>query len=731
MPAPSADRDRAAALREQLHHHNRRYYLDARPQITDAEFDRLLRELQDLERAHPDLQTPDSPTQRVGGGPLDDFETVAHTTPMLSIDNTYNRAELEAWVTRTVAAAQPDGDDESPMRQSDTAEPPGFHLEPKIDGVALALRYTDGVLTRALTRGDGSRGDDITANVRTVHDIPLRLGRGNQSVPKSLEVRGEIFLPDAAFDAINARQEADGQELFANPRNLTAGTLKQKDPAKVARGLRFIAHGRGPLPDDFADDHHTFLQRLAELGLPTQPKATTARRFDDIWAFIEDFDPKRRTLGYATDGVVIKLDDFALQDRLGHRSKSPRWCIAYKYAAEQATTVLEAVTWQVGKTGKLTPRATMRPVGLAGTTVTHATLHNYGEVLRRDIRLGDTVVIEKAGEIIPQVIRVMTDDRPADAPPIAAPDRCPECNTAVSIEYDSRRVQEIESHARKVEREAAKAEKQQRDPEPIAPPTPLGPADETARYCPNPDCPAQFRERLTHFVARRQMDIDALGEKTIHQLADAGLLQNLGDLFRLRDRREQLIALDRLAEKKVENLIAGVEAAKGRGLARVLAGLTIRHVGTTAARTLARAFGDIDALSAASLEALEAVPDIGPVTAASLHEFLHSDAGRHVIDELRVAGVDLNEASATSSATSAPQDSPFLNQKIVLTGTLEHFTRDQLKERLEALGAKVTGSVSKNTDLLIAGASAGSKLAKAQNLGVAVWDEATLRQHLP
>lgn len=731
-PTPStpsdAQRDRAAVLRDQLHRHNRLYYTDAEPEISDRAFDELLCELQDLETEFPELQTPDSPTQRVGGKPIDGFTTVAHSSPMLSIDNTYSRGELETWyqrITKEVVDAFPT------LLDGEAGPPTGLILEPKIDGVALSLRYEQGVLTQALTRGDGTKGDDITHNIKTVRAVPLKLNDAESPIPGVLEVRGEIHMPHQVFTQVNAQRQADGLELFANPRNSTAGTLKQKDPAKVIPGLRFIAHGRGETSAPIATRHSDFLQTIKRWGVPVHDHFTTADSIDRAWDFIADFETTRATLPYDTDGVVIKFDRYDVQEQLGSRSKSPRWCIAYKYAAEQATTVLQAVEWQVGKTGKLTPRATMTPVLLAGTTVTHATLHNFGEMLRKDIRLGDTVVIEKAGEIIPQVVRVVPEKRPGTSQPPRAPDRCPECDTPVSAEMDGKRVQELEVHARKVEREKTKAQKEDRRPEVIAPPAALDTTDETARYCPNPECPAQFRERLTHFVGRNQMDIDALGEKTIHQLVDAGLIKNLGDIFRLHEKREELLALDRMAEKKVENLIRGIEDAKARGLARVLAGLTIRHVGGNGAKIFARAFGHIDALTNASLEQLEALDDVGPITARSLHDFLHSDAGQHVIDELKQASVNLTEPQPQPLSRTPQTSSPFSNKTIVLTGTLEHFKRNDLKEKLEALGANVTGSVSKNTDLLIAGEAAGSKLAKAEKLGVEVWDEAKLLEHLP
>ncbi len=760
MPESPLHPDHAAPrvleLRDQLHRHNRLYYA-GRPEISDAEFDRLLTELTDLETRFSDLVTADSPTQRVGGELTENFETVAHALPMLSIDNTYQRGDLETWFTRISKEIN-----DLEVAEDSTTPPPSpvtqLILEPKIDGVALSLRYERGSLVRAVTRGDGRRGDDVTTNLKPVASIPLQLDDVRPEPPAVLEVRGEIYMPRDVFNHVNQQRSEQGQDLFANPRNSTAGTLKQKDSSKVIRGLEFIAHGRGEVSGDadpaFTTTHDRFLQAVRKLGLSTHEHWAVCDTFPPAWAFIEGFDQLRRTLRYDTDGVVVKFNNFAIQDALGTRSKSPRWCIAYKFAAERATTQLLDIEWQVGKTGKLTPRAKMEPVELAGTTVTHASLHNFGEVLRKDIRVGDTVVIEKAGEIIPQVIEPLPQHRGDKTPPPTAPTLCPACQTPVEIEVDSRRIQEHAVHQRRLERQRAKlhADDPSADdapllaalsplsdpsatPPPAPPPGPdstpdaINPLDETARYCPNPECPAQFRERLTHFVARNQMDIDALGEKTIHQLVDAGLLRNLGDIFRLRDHREALLALDRMAEKKVENLITGIDAAKSRGLARVLAGLTIRHVGTTNARTFACHFGNLDALLAADLPQLEAIDDIGPITARSVHDFLHSDTGRHVIAELREAGVDLTEPQPTPPRTDAPP-SIFRGKTIVLTGTLESFTRPELKQRLEAHGAKVTGSVSKTTDLLIAGQAAGSKLKKAQSLKLEIWDETKLLQQL-
>ncbi|MEO0474883.1 MAG: NAD-dependent DNA ligase LigA [Planctomycetota bacterium] len=698
-----------AQLRDKLNEADRLYRLGQETGMSDIAFDHALKDLEQLEAEHPDLITPDSPTQRVGGDPIEGFETRPHSSPMLSIDNTYNEEELNGWYTRTCKLAEVD--------QAQLV------MEPKVDGVALALRYEKGQLAQALTRGDGTKGDDITHNIRTVRHIPLALK--GKDVPELLEVRGEIYMPQDVFDAVNAKKVAAGEDPFMNPRNTTAGTLKQKDPAKVIRGLQFVAYGKGEVSAEYAS-HTDFIAQMKQFGMPVHEHEALVGSAEEAWKWVQGFDQLRHNLAFATDGVVIKVNDYPLQDQLGANSKAPRWCIAYKFPAEQARTKLLAVDWQVGKTGKLTPRATMQPTLLAGTTVSHATLHNFGEILRKDIRIGDTVVIEKAGEIIPQVVEVVTDVRDGNEKKIKAPEKCPECGTPVEIEYDAKRISEIEVHQRAVEREKEKAKKEGREPETIEPPAPLGPLDETARYCPNPECPAQFRERMIHFVGRNQMDIDALGEKTIHQLCDAGLLTNLGDIYRLKDKRDQLLELDRMGEKKVDNLIDGVEESKQRGLLRVLAGLTIRHIGQGGAKRLARHFGDIDALIAADEEEIAAIEDVGPITAASVRQFLDNPAGQNVIAELKSAGVDLTEEKIEVAA-----DSPFSGKTVVITGTLENYGRNDLKKILEGLGAKVSGSISKNTDLLIAGEKSGSKLTKAQSLGVEVWDEAKLLDTLP
>lgn len=679
------DAKRIDQLRREIDRHNRLYYVEARPEISDEQFDRLLAQLEALEKKHPGLVTPDSPTRRVGGEPITGFRTVAHTQPMLSIDNTYKREDLLAWHERVVKGLG----GESDLFGGSVV----YVVEPKIDGVAVGLRYEQGRLVLAVTRGDGQRGDDITHNVRTIRAVPLTLtepessskggrrGQGVTKIPRVLEVRGEVYMPNAEFDRINRLREKAGEDVFANPRNATAGTLKQLDPRVVGqRRLSFSAHGRGEITPDPFDCHSQFLDAVRAWGVPTNPLTHTCEGIDEVWRFIERFEAQRGDLPYNVDGVVVKVDRFDLRGQLGHTSKSPRWSIAYKYAAQQATTLLNGITWQVGKGGTLTPVAELEPVFLAGTTVRRAGLHNIDEISRKDIRVGDRVVIEKAGEIIPQVVRVADGKRASGSTPTQPPKRCPSCGQA-----------------------------------------PIREEDEAAVRCINPQCPAQLRERLIWFAGRGQMDIDGLGDKGVHQLADAGLLGSYADIYRLKDHRAELIELERMGEKKVDNLLQGIEQSKGRGLARLLGGLGIRHVGTRGAQILAEHFGSIDAVLGAGVEQLAEVHEVGPVTAQSIHQFFHEHGGKQVVHELRRFGLEM-----TSPRRRVASDSVFAGKTVVLTGTLERFDRDDLTQKLQDLGAKVTGSVSKKTDLVIVGHNPGSKLDKARELGVEVWDEAKL-----
>lgn len=693
MTGPTADQkilDRVHRLRQEIDRHNRLYYVQNTPEITDFEFDKLLAELIDLETRYQ-LHDPDSPTQRVGGKPIEGFDTVVHSVPMMSVDNTYSQADLRAWDQRVKKglAAAPASKGGSLFGQDESAVKVAYVCQPKIDGVAISLRYEKGRLVQAVTRGDGQRGDDITVNARTIQSIPLTLhtpGKGKPP-PAVLEVRGEVFMTFAGFDKINQQREESGEPLFANPRNSTAGTLKQLDPKIVAqRDLRFYAHSAGVIEGAEFDSFHDYLASLQKWGVPVPLNTKLVQSVDEVWNYIERFDSERRKEKYPVDGVVVKVDDFAQQKALGMTSKAPRWCIAYKYAPDQATTRLLQVDWQVGKTGKLTPRATMEPVLLAGTTVSHATLHNADEIDRRDIHLGDTVVIEKAGEIIPQVVEVKKELRPPHAKKIKPPEKCPSCASPIVREEG-----------------------------------------EAAHRCINPECPAQFREKLIWFAGRGQMDIEGMGEKTVDLLLGAGLVSHFADVYHLK--LQQVANLERMGEKSAVNLLAGIEDSKKRGMARLLGSLGIRHIGSATARALAAHFPDLHALAAASLEQITAVPDIGPIVGASLHTWLHSGAGRKTLQALEKAGVDL-KSHAPQKTSDASAGGPFAGKTIVLTGTLEHFGRQELTDKLTELGATVAGSVSKKTHLLIAGSEAGGKLDKAQSLGIEIWDEAKLMQML-
>ena len=739
-PVPMHDTIRR--LRADLDRANRAYYVAAQPTMSDAEFDRKLSDLAKLEAAHPELDDPSSPTRRVGGEPIEGFRTLPHMLPMLSIDNSYSEADVQTWHDRVQASVVP-------------AAPPGtlfgasaaerktvsFVCDPKVDGVAISIRYEAGLIALALTRGDGQKGDDVTHAVRTIRGVPLRLE--GDSIPSVLEVRGEIYMPVAEFERINQEREAEGEDAFMNPRNATAGTIKNLDPRIASsRRLAFCAWGRGIIEMEGGKDESTFahgywslLQRLREVGIPTNPDAVRCDTLGEILAAVRQFGQRRAAMPYWVDGMVIRVDSFAHQAAMGVTSKSPRWIIAYKYPAERKTTRLVRVEHQVGKTGKITPRAVMEPVLLAGSNVQHATLHNYGRVRQApinpenptgattDIRIGDTVYVEKAGEIIPYVAGVVIERRTSDAAPIVAPVVCPVCAGPVEIE----------------------------PPEGEDDPT-----LETARRCVNPECPAQVREKLIWFAGRKQMDIDGLGEKTIDQIRAAGTipLSTFADIFRLSRHRDKLLALDRMGEKKVENLLASIQVAKSRGLTRVLAGMGMRHVGDTTSKLLGRNFKSLDDLLAAPVWKLmpqaanrmsaprrlerfgltapiepEYETGLGEDTAPIVHSYMHSPAAHRTFADLASEGVDLASKDFRAAAA-RPAAGPFAGKTIVLSGTLEAFDRTTLAERLEALGAKVSGSVSKNTSLVIAGPGAGSKLDKARELGIETWDEARLLKEL-
>ena len=651
---------RIAALADELEEHLYHYHVLDAPTISDREFDRLLAELQALEEAHPALKRPDSPTQRVGGAPTSDFPTVRHARPMLSLDNSYSRQDVEDFDRR--------------VRQSLPDEAVEYVFELKIDGVALSLLYQDSLLVRAVTRGDGVQGDEITANARTIPTIPLRLRQPGINC----EIRGEVYMESSDFAQLNAQRAADGEPLFANPRNSTAGSLKLQDPNLVAkRNLRFFAywiHAEGG-----SQTHHSeCLETLRAWGLMV-PEHQRCAALADVFALYDHYATTRAELLYEIDGVVIKVDSLSQQERLGYTAKSPRSAMAYKFPAYQARTRLLDIHLQVGRTGAVTPVADLEPVPLAGSTIARASLHNADEIRRKDIRIGDTVLIEKGGDVIPKVVGVDRSERPDDSAEYAFPNQCPSCRSPLT-----------------------------RD------------AEEAVTRCDNPTCPAQLRRRLEHFASRNAMDIEGLGPAVVEQLVETGLVKDLSDLYELDV--ESLGALERMGEKSAQNLLDGLDRSKEQPFDQVLFALGIRHVGATVARTLARTFGSLDALCKASVEDLEDTPEIGPTIARSLHASLPDlPALDRVLYKLKNKAKLQFEMEAEEAA--APP-SPFSGKTIVITGTLSGYSRDEAAALIERLGGKTTSSVSKNTDLLIAGEKAGSKLAKAQALGVAVLDEA-------
>lgn len=724
-------------LRSEIREHDRRYYVEAAPSVSDREYDALLQRLSDLETENPELITADSPTKRVGGEPIEGFRTVPHTQRMYSIDNSYDEQELTRWAQRCFEGIDPELADLDPQEQKEQRAarlahaanegyplPGGYVAEPKIDGVAASLRYEKGQLKQALTRGDGISGDDITHNLRTLRSVPLAL---EAPAPEVIEVRGEVYMPREEFDRINRELEAAGRDPFVNPRNATAGTLKQLDPKNVeGRGLRLLVHGSGELSPDAGIASHSELNEVAKrLGFMTSPLSRVCTSVREVLDYLHWFEQQKESLPYNVDGVVVTVNRYDFQQTLGYTSRFPRWRLAYKYATEQAPTELLEIEWQIGKSGKITPRAKMRPVFVAGTTVQHATLHNVGELRRKDVRLGDTVLIEKAGEIIPQVVRVLDADRADRAGPVELPTECPWCKTALVMEYDQRREHEIAQWPKRVEREKERAAKEAREPDPIPKPEPLSELDESGRYCPNPACGAQLRERLCHFAYRGQMDIEGLGEKVVEQLVEAQLVGSYADLFRLADKRDELLQLERMGEKKADKLLAGIETAKSRGLARTLSALGIRHIGSSASRILAEHFGSIEALRNASVEEIAtfqvegAESGIGTEIARSIHGYLNSDTGWALIEDLQREGLDFTEAKPPAP----PRDGPFAGKTLVVTGTLQRYSRSQAHDLITGAGGKTSGSVSKSTDYLVAGEKAGSKLAKAEKLGVTVLSE--------
>jgi DNA ligase (NAD+) len=659
---------RIATLREEIRRHEHLYYALDRPEISDQEYDALDRELRDLEEQFPDLVTPDSPSQRVGEKPSDEFAAFVHRVPMLSLDNTYSADELREFEERIFRV----------VGKQEIA----YTAELKIDGLSMSLHYAGGRLSRAVTRGDGVRGDDVTPNARAIRAIPLVLRGG--APPAELEVRGEVYLPRTRFAAINREREEAEEEPFANPRNAAAGTMKSLDARVVAkRGLDAflysIAHVKGAAPRS----QWEALELLRSWGLRTNPASRRCASLSEVLAFVEEWAEKRSGLEYEIDGVVVKVDDFALQQELGFTSKFPRWAIAYKYPALQAATVVEAIEVQVGRTGKLTPVAHLAPVALAGATVSRATLHNEEEIARKDVRVGDTVLIERGGEVIPKVVRVVEEKRPKGARPWTPPARCPACGTGA-----------------------------------------VKPEGEVDRRCPNAACPAQVEERLKHFSRREAMDIEGLGDVVVHELAERGLVKDFADLYALRF--EDLAPIFAPKAKKgdslgARNLLAAIETSRTRELRRLLFGLGIRFVGERAAMLLARNFRSLDALAAATVGEIDDIYEIGPAVAESVHAWFRDPASRRLVERLKGAGlrVEEGEAHAGSQALQGMQ--------FVLTGTLETMTRDEAKAAIEGRGGRVTSAVSTKTSVVVAGNEAGSKLDKAKELGVRTIDEAAFR----
>ncbi len=666
MPSSNVS-SRAGELRRQIAHHDRLYYGKAAPEITDREYDALLRELCDLEDAHPDLRTPDSPTQRVAGQPLGGFAQVRHRVPMQSLDNTYSLEEADEFMARVERLL------------------PGIKLrwtiEPKVDGVALSLTYRKGVLELAATRGDGATGDDVTQNVRTIRSVPLKLEGG---VPEVLEIRGEVYLPKKKFAALNAEREKEGEALFANPRNAAAGSLKLLDSSIVARrGLSAVFYGLGAVEGGTAPSSQSeLLSWLKKTGLPVVPKFWEAGDEAGVRQAIAELEKIRHDFAFETDGAVIKLDEFKRREQTGSTSKAPRWAMAYKYEAERARTKLNSITVQVGRMGTLTPVAELEPVPIAGSRVARATLHNEEEIARKDIRVGDWVFVEKAGEVIPAVVGVDTKARTGREKKFKMPEKCPSCGSKVF-----------------------------RDPE------------LTAVRCINPDCPAQIRRRLEHFAARGAMDIEGLGEAMVDQLVTAGLVQALPDIYALK--AGEVSALERMGEKSTANLLSAIEGSRKQPLWRLLFGLGIMHVGAALARKLAGKYQTLDRIAAAPVDDLENTEDVGAIVAQAIHDFFRLPHNKKLVELLRGHGLNFGERDERA----APASQELAGETWVITGTLSR-PRDEIAELIRRHGGAVSGSVSKKTSYVLAGEEAGSKLDKAKSLGVPVIDEATLRGRL-
>ncbi|MGC8738831.1 MAG: NAD-dependent DNA ligase LigA [Candidatus Hydrogenedens sp.] len=651
-------KERHEYLCKEIEKHNELYYVHATPKISDYEYDMLMKELEEIEKEYPQLKTPYSPTQRVGGKVIDEFKSVEHTVPMLSIDNTYNEGEIREFDNRIKRILGIEGN----IR---------YVVELKIDGVAVALRYTEHIFMQAITRGDGFRGDDITENARTIRTIPLRL---KDTAPDSLEVRGEIFMMNKELERLNQIREELGEEPFRNPRNTTAGTLKLKDPGQVAQ-RKLSAFFYEVILDEknknLIKSHTDTLTNLKKWGFPVNPYWKVCEDIEEVIDYCNSWREKRYSLEYEIDGMVIKVNDHIIREELGTTSKAPRWIIAYKFPAETAYTKLLNIKIQVGKTGTLTPVAEMEPVPLAGTIVKRATLHNFEELERKDIRIGDTIEIQKAGEIIPQVIRPIMELRPPDAKPFPLPELCPICGGKV-----------------------------QKDPEGVF------------YRCLSANCPAQLKQKIQHYAQRRAMDIEGLGPALIEQLVDKGLVKNIADLYRLT--KEQLVQLERMGNKSADNLINAIQESKNRPLNAFLFSLGIRHVGQHLAEILAKQFRNIDDLMNVDIEKLKEINEIGPVVAKSIKDFFSTQENIKLIEDLKKLGVRTYETEENTDLVKNILD----GKTFIVTGTLKNYTREQIEQQIKLFGGKVTSSVSKNTDFVIVGENPGTKYEKAKQLGL-------------
>ena len=662
MTEPSVAQ-KIAELTKQLNQYAYEYYVKDQPTVEDHVYDRLYKELLALETAHPELIAEDSPTQRVGGMILSGFEKAAHDIPLYSLNDVFDQNEILAFDQRV---------------QKAVGHPVSYTCELKIDGLSVSLRYENGKFVRGATRGDGSVGENITENLKTVKSIPLTLKE-----PLSIEVRGECYMPKTSFLKLNQEREEAGLEVFANPRNAAAGSLRQLDSRITAqRNLSTFLYAVADTATIEATTQHDMLAELDQLGLRTNPESRLCQTVDEVWAYIEEFHERRLELPYEIDGVVIKVNDFHLQEALGFTVKAPRWAAAYKFPPEEAQTVIEDIEWTIGRTGVVTPTAVMQPVRVAGTTVSRASLHNSDYIEMKDIRLNDTVIIYKAGDIIPEVAKVVLEKRPADSQPYAIPTHCPICESEL-VHLD----------------------------------------EEVALRCINPKCPAQIKEGLSHFVSRNAMNIDGLGPRVLAQMYDKGLVKDVADLYFLTE--EQLLTLDKIKEKAANNILTAIAASKTNSAERLLFGLGIRHIGSKAAKVLLEHFENIRRLSQATEEEVLELHTMGTTIANSLVTYFENQEVHELLAELEKAGVNLEYLGKTTNQLAAVE-SPFKDKTVVLTGKLTTYNRQAAKEKIENLGGKVTGSVSKKTDLVVAGEDAGSKLAKAESLGIDVWTEAEM-----